>query len=85
MKTSIILILSLSLATMAAKKDLLAVNVNTSPADSLSAHLPGVGAAIAARIVAGRIDSAYATCSDLVRVKGIGAAKLAKICPLARF
>ena len=85
MRASIILVLSLALATMAAKKELAGVNVNTAPADSLSAHLPGVGAAIARRIVEGRADSAYATCSDLVRVRGIGAAKLAKICPLARF
>lgn len=86
MRTSIILVLSLSLASMAAKKDLAAVNVNTSPVDTLVAHLPGVGAAIADRIVAGRADSTYSTCADLVaRVKGLGTAKIAKICPFAKF
>ena len=86
MRASIILVLILSIASMAAKKELAAVNVNTAPADSLVAHLPGVGAAIAHRIVEGRADSAYATCDDLAaRVRGIGAAKAAKICPLAKF
>ena len=81
-----ILVLVLSIASLAAKKEPAAVNVNTSPADSLSAHLPGVGEAIAYRIVEGRADSAYSTCADLAaRVKGIGAAKIAKICPLAKF
>ena len=85
MKT-LILVLSLALASMAAKKELAGVNVNTAPADSLSAHLPGVGAAIARRIVEARADSAYSTCADLAaRVRGIGAAKLAKICPLVNF
>lgn len=81
MKTAIALVLALTIAAMA-KKDLQPVNVNSSPADSLSAHLPGVGPAIAERIVQGR---PYQSCKDLDAVKGLGASKLAKICPLARF
>jgi len=82
MKT--LLILALSLSTLAlAKKDLEKVAVNSVPADSLAAHLPGVGPAIAQRIVEGR---PYKTCQDLSStVSGIGAKKLDKICPLLTF
>jgi competence protein ComEA len=82
MKTLLILALSLSTAALA-KKDLEKVAVNSVPADSLAAHLPGVGPAIAQRIVEGR---PYKTCQDLSdNVSGIGAKKLDKICPLLTF
>lgn len=82
MKTIASLVLALSIAALA-KKDLAAVNINSAPADSLVAHLPEVGPTIAARIVAAR---PYAKCDDLTEnVKGIGAAKIAKICPLLTF
>lgn len=81
MKITTLVILSLSLAAMA-KKDLKQTNVNTAPLDSLVAHLPGVGDSIAARMVAAR---PFADCKDLAHVKGLGKAKLAKVCPLATF
>lgn len=88
MKTSIIFALILATLATAGKaktahKVLSTVNVNSAPADSLAAHLPGVGAAIAERIVAAR---PFATCDDLTEnVKGIGAKKIDKICPLLTF
>jgi len=74
----------LALSSLAlAKKDLARVDVNHAPADSLAAHLPGVGPAIAQRIVEGR---PYKTCQDLSStVSGIGTKKLDKICPLITF
>jgi len=82
MKTLLILALFLSTAALA-KKDLEKVSMNSAPADSLAAHLPGVGPAIAQRIVEGR---PYKTCQDLSStVSGIGAKKLDKICPLLTF
>jgi competence protein ComEA len=82
MKTLLILALSLSSLALA-KKDLQTVDVNHAPADSLAAHLPGVGPAIAQRIVEGR---PYKTCQDLSStVSGIGMKKLDKICPLLTF
>jgi DNA uptake protein ComE-like DNA-binding protein len=68
---------------MAGTKSLSTVNVNTAPPDSLSAHLPGVGPAIAERIVSNR---PYSKCEDLTAtVSGIGAKKIARICPLLTF
>jgi len=82
MKTLLILALFLSTAALA-KKNLKKVAVNSVPADSLAAHLPGVGPAIAQRIVEGR---PYKTCQDLSStVSGIGTKKLDKICPLITF
>lgn len=82
MKTIASLVLALSVAALA-KKGLSAVNVNAAPADSLVVHLPGVGPTIAARIIAAR---PFTTCDDLTEnVEGIGAAKIAKICPLLTF
>ena len=82
MKTLLILALFLSSLALA-KKDLQTVDVNSVPADSLAAHLPGVGPAIAQRIVEGR---PYKTCQDLSStVSGIGTKKLDKICPLITF
>jgi competence protein ComEA len=43
--------------------------------------LPGIGPALAARIVAGR---PYRTVADLDRVRGIGSVKLAALAPLVR-
>ena len=80
---SLLLVLALSILATAGTKSLATVNVNTTPADSLAAHLPGVGPAIAERIVANR---PYAKCEDLMAtVSGIGAKKIAKICPLLTF
>lgn len=55
------------------------VNINTATLDELDT-LPGVGPKTAQLIVDGR---PYATVEDLLRVKGIGPATLAKIKPLA--
>ena len=73
--------LALVLASLAS------INVNTAPADSLAATLPGVGPKIAERIVQERTTSGpFASCSDLsARVRGIGAKKLDKICPEVAF
>lgn len=81
MKTLASIVLALSLATFA-NKDLQKVQINNSPLDTISAHLPGIGPSIAERIVQGR---PYRTCADLDAVKGIGKAKLAKICPFLIF
>ena len=84
MRYMIALVLAL-LSTLAAagSKDLAKVNVNSAPSDSLSAHLPGVGPAIAERIVSGR---PYKTCEDLSStVSGIGVKKIAKLCPYLEF
>lgn len=51
------------------------VNVNTATEAQL-AFLPGVGAKTAAAIIAGR---PYVSVDDLLKVKGIGPAKLAKM------
>ena len=72
--------LALVLSTLAS------INVNTAPADSLSATLPGIGPKIAERIVQERKEKPFVTCSDLSdRVRGIGEKKLAKICPEVTF
>jgi competence protein ComEA len=84
LKISNLFLVVITLSSVAlAKKDLAQVDVNHTQADSLAAHLPGVGPAIAQRIVDGR---PYSTCQDLSdRVPGIGAKKLDKICPLLTF
>ena len=72
--------LALVLSTLAS------INVNTAPADSLSATLPGVGPKIAERIVQERKEKPFTSCADLSeRVRGIGAKKLDKICPEVTF
>ena len=53
------------------------VNVNTASAEDLEA-IPGIGPAMAARIIANR---PYGAVDDLLRVKGIGPATLEKIRP----
>jgi len=55
----------------------LPLDANQAPEDDLAA-LPGVGPALAGRIVGGR---PYATLDDLRRVKGIGSARLATLAP----
>lgn len=55
-----------------------AVNINTATLSELD-NLPGIGAAMARRIIAERERSPFASVDDLLRVKGIGPAKLAKL------
>jgi competence ComEA-like helix-hairpin-helix protein len=54
------------------------INVNTASRGELES-LPGVGPVIARRIIEGR---PYRTVDDLLKVKGIGAKRLAEIRPL---
>lgn len=61
------------------------LNINTTTTDSMALHLPGVGPAMAMRIDSARKVAPLTSCADLDKVKGIGAAKLAKICPMVRF
>lgn len=56
------------------------VDVNRASADEL-ASLDGIGPHLAARIIAGR---PYARVDDLIRVKGIGAKRLAALRPRLR-
>jgi len=61
------------------------VAVNRASAEELAA-LPGIGPALAARIVEHRTaHGAFATMDDLGEVPGIGAAMQAKLAPLLRF
>lgn len=61
------------------------VAVNRASAEELAA-LPGIGPALAARIVEHRTaHGAFATMDDLGAVPGIGAAMQAKLAPLLRF
>lgn len=58
---------------------------NTCPADSL-VRLPGVGPAIAGRIVAARAEGVHFACArDLQAIKGIGARTVARIEPYLTF
>lgn len=60
------------------------INLNTASARELEA-LPGVGPAIANRIVAARKESRFNGLNDLDRVKGIGPKKLEEMRPYAAF
>lgn len=73
------------LVNLSSAKDLKVLNINTTTVDSMASHLPGVGPAMAARIDSARKVASFASCEDLDKVKGIGPAKLAKICPMVRF
>lgn len=55
-----------------------AVNVNTASQSELEG-LPGIGPAMAKRIIAEREKQPFQNVDDLLRVKGIGPAKLAKM------
>ena len=78
----ILVTLSILAATAFAAPKSGTVNVNTAPADSIAAHVPGIGPAIAARIISEREAGKFADCADVqARVSGIGAAKIAKACP----
>ena len=57
-----------------------ALNLNTADIDALIA-LPGVGPALAERIVAQRERSAFTSVDDLVQVPGIGPALLDRLRP----
>lgn len=72
------------LVNLSSAKDLI-LNINTTTTDSMALHLPGVGPAMAKRIDSARRVAPFASCEDLDKVKGIGAAKLAKLCPMVRF
>jgi len=77
----LILSIILTVAAVSGAKDIQKTNINTAPADSLAAHLPGIGPTVAERIVTERKDGRFADCADVQsRVKGIGAKKLAKLC-----
>jgi competence protein ComEA len=60
------------------------VNVNTASAQELQT-LPGIGPALAARIVQKRTQSRFSSLSDLDEVSGLGPKKLAAIAPFIRF
>lgn len=78
-------ILALALASIASAKDIRVLNINTAPIDSMAAHLPGVGPAMAKRLDSVRTVSPFTSCEDLDKVKGIGAKKLAKLCASVEF
>ena len=84
MKKMIVAAIAL-LVNLSSAKDLKLLNINTTTIDSMASHLPGVGPALAARLDSARRVSPFSSCDDLDKVKGIGSAKLAKICPMVRF
>ncbi len=55
-----------------------AININTADATTLQ-ELPGIGPAMAGRIIAEREKAAFSSVDDLTRVKGIGAKTLEKL------
>lgn len=54
------------------------IDLNTATAEDL-ARLPGVGPALAARIVEARDAEMFASVDDLRRVRGVGSAKLGRV------
>ena len=79
------IIAALSLLVNVSAKDVRPLNINRTTTDSMAAHLPGVGPSMAMRIDSARKAAPLASCEDLDKVKGIGPAKLEKICPLLTF
>ncbi len=59
------------------------LDLNHASADDL-ARLPGVGPALAARIVAARPAAGFGSIDDLVRVKGLGRTRIERLRPLVR-
>ena len=59
------------------------VNLNTATQAELEV-LPGIGPAMAQRIIAQRQTAAYKTVDDLIRVRGIGKAKIEKLRPYVK-
>jgi competence protein ComEA len=80
-----ITVLALALFSLASAKEMKVLNINTAPVDSLAAHLPGVGPAMAHRLDSVRTVSPFTSCEDLDKVKGIGVKKLAKLCESVQF
>ena len=76
---------ALALLVNVSAKDIKPLNINTTTVDSMASHLPGVGPSMAMRIDSARKVAPLTSCADLGKVKGIGPAKLAKLCPMVRF
>jgi competence ComEA-like helix-hairpin-helix protein len=57
-------------------------NINTASAGELES-LPGVGPALAARIVAARREQMFSSLDDLTRVRGVGPATVERLRPFA--
>lgn len=60
------------------------VNVNVASAEELQS-LPGIGPALASRILAKRAEKKFSSMDDLDEVSGLGPKKLAAIQPFVRF
>ena len=60
------------------------VNVNTASSEELQT-LPGIGPALASRILAKRAEGRFSSMEDLDEVSGLGPKKLAAIKPFVRF
>ena len=73
------------LVNLSSAKDLKVLNINATTTDSMASHLPGVGPSMAMRIDSARKVAPLTSCADLDKVKGIGAKKLEKLCPMVRF
>lgn len=76
---------ALALLVNVSAKDVRPLNINTTTTDSMAAHLPGVGPSMALRIDSARKVAPLTSCADLDKIKGIGAKKLEKICPMVTF